>query len=107
MPENRFATVRGKNTVNLLALALEQYGQTPTKWQHSIYPEWAQKQIRIIEEGVDLDLCKPEPEIRKKTVTVGKLTVTPKQKLVTYRGAQPGAVSRLSYADARFAENSR
>ena len=84
MPESHFATVRGKNTVNLLALALEQYGQTPTKWQHSIYPEWAQKQIRVIEEGVDLELCKPEPEIRKKTVTVGKLTVTPKQKLVTY-----------------------
>ena len=84
MPESHFATVRGKNTVNLLALALEQYGQSPTKWQHGIYPEWAQKQIRVIEEGVDLDLCKPEPELRKKTVTVGKLTVTPKQKLVTY-----------------------
>lgn len=47
-------------------------------------PEWAQKQIRIIEEGVDLDICKPDPKIAKKTVTVGKLTVTPRQKLITY-----------------------
>jgi glycosyltransferase involved in cell wall biosynthesis len=84
MPEARYSIVRGKNTVNLLALALEQYGQTPTQWQHSIYPAWAQKQIRIIEEGVDLEICKADPAVFEKTVTVGELTVTPEQKLVTF-----------------------
>ncbi len=84
MTEERFSAVRTKNGVNLLALALEQYGQTPTKWQFSTYPKWSHPQIRIIEEGVDLELCKADPEIRKKTLTVGKLKVTPKQKLVTY-----------------------
>lgn len=84
MDEAMFGGVRGKNSTNLLALNLEQYGQTPTKWQHSTYPQWAQKQIRIIEEGVDLDKCKPDPASHRKTVTVGKLTVTPKQKLITY-----------------------
>ena len=84
MPEAHFGAVRGKNTVNLLALALEQYGQTPTRWQHSTYPVGAQKQIRIIEEGVDLALCKPDPEACKAPVTIGKLTVAPEQKLVTY-----------------------
>lgn len=84
MAESRFGAVRGKNAVNLLALALEQYGQTPTRWQHSTYPEWSQKNIRIIEEGVDLELCKPDQSLRKKTVTVGQLKVTPKQKLITY-----------------------
>jgi glycosyltransferase involved in cell wall biosynthesis len=79
-----FGGVRGKNSTNLLALNLEQYGQTPTRWQHSTYPEWAKKQIRIIEEGVELDLCKPDPAVRRKTLTVGNLTVTPKQKLITY-----------------------
>jgi glycosyltransferase involved in cell wall biosynthesis len=79
-----FGGVRGKNSTNLLALNLEQYGQTPTKWQHSTYPEWAKKQITIIEEGVDLETCKPDPALRKKNLTVGKLTVTPKQKLITY-----------------------
>lgn len=79
-----FGGVRGKNSTNLLALNLEQYGQTPTRWQHSTYPEWAKKQIRIIEEGVDLEKCKPDPALHKKSLTVGKLTVTPKQKLVTY-----------------------
>jgi glycosyltransferase involved in cell wall biosynthesis len=79
-----FGGVRGKNSTNLLALNLEQYGQTPTKWQHSTYPEWAKKQIRIVEEGVDLEQCKPNPALRRKTLTVGKLTVTPKQRLITY-----------------------
>ncbi|MBB5372610.1 glycosyltransferase [Acidocella aromatica] len=84
MPEAQFGAVRGKNSVNLLALNLEQYGQTPTRWQQSTYPNWAQKQIRIIEEGVDLELCKPDPASRKAPLTVGGLTVTPEQKLVTY-----------------------
>jgi glycosyltransferase involved in cell wall biosynthesis len=84
MDQAMFGPVRGKNSTNLLALNLEQYGQTPTKWQHSTYPEWAKKHIRIIEEGVDLNLCKPDPAVHRETLTVGKLTVTPKQKLITY-----------------------
>ncbi len=84
MAETRFSAVRGKNAVNLLALALEQHGQAPTRWQLSTYPEWAHKQIRLIEEGVNLDICKANPALYKKTVTVGKLTVTPQQKLITY-----------------------
>jgi glycosyltransferase involved in cell wall biosynthesis len=83
-PEANFSAVRGKNGVNLLALALEQYGQTPTQWQHFTYPGWARPSIRIIEEGVDLEVCKADPAIRKKTLKVGSLTVTPKQKLITY-----------------------
>jgi glycosyltransferase involved in cell wall biosynthesis len=84
MPQERFSAVRGKNAVNLLALALEQHGQVPTRWQHKTYPKWSHPQLRIVEEGVDLDICKPNPELRRKTLTVGKLSVTPKQKLLTY-----------------------
>jgi len=84
MPPERFASVRGKNAVNLLALSLQQFGQVPTHWQHSTYPEWARGQIRLIEEGVDLDMCKPAPELRRKTLKVGALSVSPKQKLITY-----------------------
>jgi glycosyltransferase involved in cell wall biosynthesis len=84
IPVDRFGTVRAKNPVNLLALDLEQYGQTPTHWQLKTYPKWAQSRIKVIEEGVDLELCKPDPELFKKTVKVGALTVTPKQKLLTF-----------------------
>jgi glycosyltransferase involved in cell wall biosynthesis len=84
MPVARFGMVRAKNTINLLALDLEQYGQTPTQWQLKTYPDWAQGRIKVIEEGVDLELCQPEPELAKNSLTVGPLTVGPKQKLITY-----------------------
>ncbi|MBU6448311.1 MAG: glycosyltransferase [Rhodospirillales bacterium] len=84
MDEPRFGAVRAKNTINLLAVALEQWGQTPTHWQYATYPGWAKDKIRIIEEGVNLEQCAPEPALRKKKITVGPLTVTPKQKLLTF-----------------------
>ena len=84
MDEPRFGAVRAKNTINLLAIALEQWGQTPTHWQYATYPDWAKSKIRIVEEGVDLKICAPEPALRKKKITVGPLTVTPKQKLLTF-----------------------
>ena len=65
MPPARFGAVRAKNTTNLLALNLGQHGQTPTRWQHSTYPAWARKQIRVIEEGVDLSACRPDPAARR------------------------------------------
>ena len=84
MDETRFGAVRAKNTINLLAVALEQWGQTPTRWQYDTYPVWAKGKIRIIEEGVNLEQCAPEPALRKKKITVGPLTVGPKQKLLTF-----------------------
>jgi glycosyltransferase involved in cell wall biosynthesis len=84
MPPARFGAVRAKNATNLLALTLGQHGQTPTRWQHSTYPGWAQKQIRVIEEGVDLSACRPDPAARRRPLTIGGMTVQPAQKLLTY-----------------------
>lgn len=82
--EQFFGGVRSKNTINHLAIALEQWGQTPTHWQYDTYPEWARQKLRIIEEGVDLERCAPDPGAHKKTLKIGPLTVTPKQTLLTY-----------------------
>jgi len=84
MAPERHAGVRAKNGVNLLALALEQHGQVPTHWQKSTYPGWAQSQLNLLAEGVDLDLCKPDPQAAKTKLTIGKMTIGPKQKLITY-----------------------
>jgi glycosyltransferase involved in cell wall biosynthesis len=84
LPVERFAGVRAKNGINLLALALGHHGQAPTRWQKSTYPDWAQDSIFLLEEGVDMDLCKPDPAIRKRNLKVGSLSVSPKQKLITY-----------------------
>jgi glycosyltransferase involved in cell wall biosynthesis len=84
MPVERNSNVRAKNCVNLAALALEQHGQVPTISQMSTYPDWARPALTLIQEGVDLEVCKPDPAARRKNLTVGTLKVTPKQKLVTY-----------------------
>ncbi|MDD2860017.1 MAG: glycosyltransferase [Acidiphilium sp.] len=84
MSDDRYGAVRAKNGVNHLAIALEQHGQTPTHWQWRTYPEWARERISIIREGVDLDVCKPDPMARRRNLGVGNLKVGPKQKLITY-----------------------
>ncbi len=84
LARERFAGVRAKNAVNLQALALQQHGQVPTRWQKSTYPEWAKSSIHLLEEGVNLDVCKPAAARTKKTLTVGALNVTAQHKLITY-----------------------
>jgi Glycosyl transferase family 4 group len=60
-PVEDFPRIRAKNAVNLLALSGPGHGQTPTRWQLSTYPAWAQEKITLLPEGVDLTTCKPDP----------------------------------------------
>jgi glycosyltransferase involved in cell wall biosynthesis len=76
--------VRAKNAINLLALTNPGYGHTPTHFQHSTYPDWAQGKMEVLQEGVNLDNVKPNPELRKRTVTLGGYRIKPADKLVTY-----------------------
>jgi glycosyltransferase involved in cell wall biosynthesis len=82
--EKLFARVRAMNGINLLALALERHGQTPTQWQWTRYPEWARRQIRVLPEGARLDVCRPNPKVRSEDLTIGRFTIAPDEKLVTY-----------------------
>ena len=81
---DQFPRIRAMNTVNHLALALGQHGQTPTVWQRDLYPDWAQRQIHLLPEGVPLDVCKPSKAVRSKPLRVGDFVVGPKDTLVTY-----------------------
>jgi glycosyltransferase involved in cell wall biosynthesis len=81
---DRFLRIRAMNHVNHLALALGQHGQTPTQWQLTRYPAWAQKQIRLIREGAKLDVCRPDPAVRRAPFALGDFQVAPEEKLVTY-----------------------
>jgi len=82
--EEQYPRIRAMNLINLLALSLEQHGQTPTQWQFMRYPEWARKQIRVLPEGAKLDVCRPDAKVRAEPLTIGKFTVAPKDKLITY-----------------------
>jgi glycosyltransferase involved in cell wall biosynthesis len=79
-----FPRIRAKNAINHIALNLGQHGQTPTTWQLSTYPEWAQPRIGLMWEGVHLDTCAPDPAARRRQLKVGDLTIRPTDKLVTY-----------------------
>ena len=79
-----FPRIRAKNAINHIALNLDGEGQSPTAWQISTYPEWARKRINLIWEGVNLDVCKPNPAVRRAPLTIGGMTIEPSDKLVTY-----------------------
>ncbi len=80
----QFPRIRAMNTVNLLALSLEQHGQTPTQWQFTRYPAWAQAQISVLAEGARLDVCRPDPKLRLQPFSLGRFSVRPGEKLVSY-----------------------
>jgi glycosyltransferase involved in cell wall biosynthesis len=50
-----------KNATTLLALADCDSGISPTKWQRSTFPKEYQHKIKIIHEGIDVDVVKPDP----------------------------------------------
>ena len=83
-PPSDFARIRAKNAVNLIALGMPAHGQTPTEWQLSTYPDWARPRISLLREGVDLDVCKPDPSMRRRVLRIGDIAIAPGEKLVTY-----------------------
>jgi glycosyltransferase involved in cell wall biosynthesis len=85
-PEARelWCRIRAKNAVNLIALNNPGHGFTPTKFQHSTYPAWAKDRIDVLPEGVNLDICHPNPALRERVVTLGGYKIRPTDKLVTY-----------------------
>jgi glycosyltransferase involved in cell wall biosynthesis len=84
MRAEEFPRVRAKNAVNLMALSLGKHGQTPTEWQLSTYPGWAQPQINVVREGANLEICRPDPQARRKRLEIGGMAISPRDKLVTY-----------------------
>jgi glycosyltransferase involved in cell wall biosynthesis len=74
--------LRVRNSVNLLGLEAADWGQTPTRWQRSQYPQRYHDRITIVHEGVDTDLVRPD-ETARMWLSNG-LRVSPGQEIVTY-----------------------
>jgi glycosyltransferase involved in cell wall biosynthesis len=53
--------IRTKNIGNLLALDTADYGQCPTMWQKSLYPQVYQSKLHIVHEGIDTQVVAPNP----------------------------------------------
>ncbi|MEO0393246.1 MAG: glycosyltransferase, partial [Pseudomonadota bacterium] len=53
--------IRVKNTVNFLALEAADAGMSPTFWQYSRNPEEFHYKISVIHDGIDTNMCRPDP----------------------------------------------
>jgi glycosyltransferase involved in cell wall biosynthesis len=56
--------LRTRNGINLLGLEAADWGQTPTRWQHSQYPSRYHSRISVVHDGIDTHLVHPEPNAR-------------------------------------------
>ncbi|WP_158742423.1 glycosyltransferase [Acidisphaera sp. L21] len=76
------SNIRAMNAVNLLTLTNPGFGQTPTHFQWNTYPAWARPNITLLQEGVNLDICRPLRP--KRATTIAGIPIGAKEKLVTY-----------------------
>jgi glycosyltransferase involved in cell wall biosynthesis len=57
-----YARVRLKNNTQLVSLMGSDEGLSPTEWQRSRFPDLLQPRIRVMHEGVDTRIVKPDPQ---------------------------------------------
>lgn len=81
--------VRTLNATHLLSLDSADWGQTPTRWQASRFPEWARSRMSVIHEGVDTDAIRRN-ERAVFTLPDGR-TLTKEDEVVSFvaRGLEP------------------
>lgn len=81
--------VRTLNTTHLLSLDSADWGQTPTQWQASRFPEWARARMSVIHEGIDTDAIRRD-ERAVYTLPDGR-TLTADDEVVSFvaRGLEP------------------
>lgn len=81
--------VRTWNMTQLVSLESCNILVSPTKWQRSLYPAGVQDKIRVVHEGIDTTLVKPDPAATL-TLPDGKI-LTKDMEIVTYtaRGLEP------------------
>jgi glycosyltransferase involved in cell wall biosynthesis len=53
--------IRTMNITNLLSLEAATAGMTPTRFQHSLYPDEFRPKIHVLHEGIDTGLVRPDP----------------------------------------------
>ena len=56
--------IRTRNAGNLLGLEAADWGQCPSPWQKSTYPERYRSMLHVVHEGIDTDKLVPDPQAR-------------------------------------------
>ncbi|MFA9215561.1 MAG: glycosyltransferase [Sphingomonadaceae bacterium] len=78
--------LRLKNITNLLSMEIADAAISPTEWQKSTYPVWAQEKITVIHDGIDLERVRFNPAARiDLTASDGRLSqFKPGDEVLTY-----------------------
>lgn len=79
----KLAKLRLKNTVNLHALNDIDAAISPTQWQRSTYPAWAQSKIDVIHEGIDTNYFNAD-ETRTLTIPNKGITLNKQDEVITF-----------------------
>lgn len=77
------ARLRTKNAVNFLSFDACDWGNTPTRWQHSLYPPELRQRITTLHEGVDTDIVRPSPNAWLKLARAS-VVLTRNDEVITY-----------------------
>jgi glycosyltransferase involved in cell wall biosynthesis len=88
MPAMNFqqqARLRLRNTCNLHSLQIADAAISPTEWQKSTYPAWAQDMITVIHDGIDTDRLRFNPQARVAIQSAaGTVQFQPGAEVLTY-----------------------
>jgi glycosyltransferase involved in cell wall biosynthesis len=77
--------LRLKNTTNLLSMEIADAAISPTQWQKSTYPKWAQERISVIHDGIDFSRLKHDPKtVLTMKTKGGDIRVKPGDEVLTY-----------------------
>jgi glycosyltransferase involved in cell wall biosynthesis len=74
--------LRTRNALNLLGLNAADWGQTPTRWQQSQYPQRCRDRIAIVHEGIDTAVVKPDTTAR--LWLRSGICLSPEREIITY-----------------------
>lgn len=77
------ARTRAKNASSMLNLELMDAAYSPTHWQKSSYPRFAQPKIEVIHDGIDTDALTPNAKASL-TLEGRKIVLRPGMKVVTF-----------------------
>lgn len=79
--------IRMKNSTNLLSMEVADAAISPTAWQKSTYPDWAQDKISVIHDGIDYARLMYNPKAQINIVSGangGELTLKAGDEVLSY-----------------------
>ena len=73
--------IRMKNVNNFLHFDMADSGISPTEWQKSTFPEPFRSKIKVVHDGIDTDVVKPNSDV---ALHIGKLRLTRADEIITF-----------------------